>query len=191
MLCCHWATGCWRVRCCHWWEQRLVFVVELPVGTYFGGGQLCRSVGRGDCHCQYLSGATPLNCVALVSNAVAADIPGMQGSFFNIPKTGAQSVARCGRCAAFSPTDLPAYCAGHGACRYVALDSDLQKPVLTQNKDFYPADCHARCIVLSKHDSTDWFLQFFCFYLCHGLYCEYPVQGAVLATAFIINFRSE
>ena len=60
---------------------RLVFVLELPAGTYFGGGQWCISVGRDECHCQYLTGATPLNCVVLVSDA-AADIPGMQDSFF-------------------------------------------------------------------------------------------------------------
>ena len=114
MLRCYWATGCWRVRCCHWWEQRLVFVLELPAGTYFGGGHWWISVGRGDCHCQYLSGATALNCAILVSNA-AADIPGMQDSSFNIPKTGARRVARYGKCAAFSPTDLPAHCAWHSA----------------------------------------------------------------------------
>ena len=61
--------------------QRLVFLLELPAGTYFGGGHWWISVGRGDCHCQYLADATPVNCVVLVSDS-AADIPGRQDSFF-------------------------------------------------------------------------------------------------------------
>ena len=71
-------------------------------------------MGRSNCHCQYLADTTRVNCVVLASDA-AADISGMQDSFFNISKTGARRVARYGRCAGFSPTDLLAYCAGHGA----------------------------------------------------------------------------
>src|SRR6218665_149069 len=148
----------WHAVCRRWWR-------------------LC--LGRGDCPGQHLAGAAQCRCVAMVPDA-AVDLSGLGDDFLDLQEGRSRHLARRGRRAAFSSTDLPPHRARRVPRSRVTPGADAQQPHLALSVGLYAAHRDARSAVLEQHPGVDGVLRLVRDQLCAGLPGHRALQGAAL-----------